>query len=1643
MGITRSTFAKGVMDKDTDERLIPDGVFRHAENVLIAQSEGSDVGSIQNSYSNKQLTNYDFGEGVIETLGTYCDELEDKIYWFVKSDTGCYLMEYDAVNGITSPVLVDTRDEANRVLNLNSKFLITGAAKIISEDTNEDLFIWTDDNMQPCCINVERAKSWAVNGFVKEDIFLVKKPPRYAPTLTPTYVNDSANNMEEKFLSFCYRYKFRDGEYSALSTFTNYSFSPKPFELDYYSMDNLGMVNAFNAVRIEFNTGEKQVTDIQLCVKESNWNNIYVIETFNKYDKGWGDNKFYNYTFSNNKLHVVLPIKELFRAFDNVPLKAKALTLIGNRAVFGNYLEGRDMLDDNDNKVVIDYEVSLINKEIIQGNTFTRVTTDNKMTVTNDAEIELKKGNKITIFLNVQVNENFESYRGTFYHILPKDYDTLQDVFADQYFTDFIPVIDNDFRLNYQYDFPPNTAYVVEIEPVFSYSLVANVPTFSISPVTFKDTNNGDALVETPFKFVIDSAVLITSETNSTSIKTNRDYEVGFVYEDDFNRKTTVLTSLYNTIYVPQEYSEYRNSIRVAVNHKPPAWADRYKIVVKAKPLQYQTIYINRFYNEGFFVWCKLEAENKDKVLVGDTLIVKRQASQVLINPIKVKVLALEAKEKDWIDTGDDDKDGNPIIQEAGFYMKIRPDKFSMDFDDFDINQAKALGASLNDRPVAYLDLQTTFVTTPPSLPVRTEKKIPAGSSVYLRFDSSRNYAEGWKNNIYEATLYAQRDYDTLEEWFNENIMNRTLRGNVGEENEDYNGSLELVRGDWVGSAIWTRFIPDQAGKLFLKITGTYGGSGSGIWQPRYGRINAEIVIRTNTGFYVFETLPKQADAEIYYETEQTFDIVDGNHKGTTDQDVANLIPAIVELDFFNCYTQGDGIESYRVKDGFNTNYLNIDLRPSAASAEEYKAVRRYADLTYSEPFVESTNINGLNEFNLSTANYKELDKQFGSIQKLHSRDNDVLVLQEERASKVMFGKDALYNGDGTVNVTSISEVLGQNIPYIGESGIGKNPESFTFNNYQVFYANIRRGLILRLSIDGITEIVTGMVDWFRDLSITHPFSKKLGAYDPYLDHYVLSIDEQPPVLYNANCGNVLVRSNQTTSFSYNLQLNELIGNVVLNYNITSGEATISAVYNEITNAVENVTGTGTLTIPRTTLNADSVLVTITPISPEISFEISNACPVGTPMKIISVVLNDSADITKTITNRYRWNSSPFYAENDLFSATPISKWTTETGIEGVGRMPNRGATIRLESFKDSMATATFSKDKCNRLGYLVSSTLHTEASIDTLLSGATYLTVTEALEGLVNVTNSSSFVFNKTADNEILYLIWDYTDRKPIALNDSVYMNNGEAKIVNVLANDTVIGTPIVTIETAPIHGLAVVNGDNTITYTHDGTHNQPPPNNGVTRIYEYGVSPLVTGQGLVQGDPNIPYNSESFVATEQITVTLALGNNYQVTVEQPNFNMFVFVTINGAFYFAGTYTLNIGDVLSTGYQTTGEGTVDSGSSWLVYIDKNDSLNLASDTIVYNVSNGVCSTSATINVTIAAVIGGQPNPVPEAPVMTTYSYEGIWETNDPAHPSGGSLSYVDINGVTQNITSMWNGTCVPFDSQTPPTNKIGVSPCL
>ena len=48
----KNNFIQGKMNKDLDDRLLPNGQYRDAQNILITKSDNSDVGAIQNVRGN-------------------------------------------------------------------------------------------------------------------------------------------------------------------------------------------------------------------------------------------------------------------------------------------------------------------------------------------------------------------------------------------------------------------------------------------------------------------------------------------------------------------------------------------------------------------------------------------------------------------------------------------------------------------------------------------------------------------------------------------------------------------------------------------------------------------------------------------------------------------------------------------------------------------------------------------------------------------------------------------------------------------------------------------------------------------------------------------------------------------------------------------------------------------------------------------------------------------------------------------------------------------------------------------------------------------------------------------------------------------------------------------------------------------------------------------------------------------------------------------------------------------------------------------------------------------------------------------------------------------------------------------------------
>ena len=207
-------FRVGRMNKDLDERLVPNGEYRDAQNTEIVTSEGSDVGSIQNVIGNQlkdgktynasttALTPWGTGNTAgsrsikeltsPECIGSVVDTQNDKIYWFIKATGISAIAEFNYATNEIQPVLVDVDATSGGILKFSTDYLITGANVV------EGLLLWTDNQTEPKKINISTFKKYHTsndkgfdthtqfNGsnFTEDDITTIKLSPLQPPTLT-------------------------------------------------------------------------------------------------------------------------------------------------------------------------------------------------------------------------------------------------------------------------------------------------------------------------------------------------------------------------------------------------------------------------------------------------------------------------------------------------------------------------------------------------------------------------------------------------------------------------------------------------------------------------------------------------------------------------------------------------------------------------------------------------------------------------------------------------------------------------------------------------------------------------------------------------------------------------------------------------------------------------------------------------------------------------------------------------------------------------------------------------------------------------------------------------------------------------------------------------------------------------------------------------------------------------------------------------------------------------------------------------------------------------------------------------------------------------------------------------------------------
>ncbi len=213
-----------------------------------------------------------------------------------------------------------------------------------------------------------------------------------------------------------------------------------------------------------------------------------------------------------------------------------------------------------------------------------------------------------------------------------------------------------------------------------------------------------------------------------------------------------------------------------------------------------------------------------------------------------------------------------------------------------------------------------------------------------------------------------------------------------------------------------------------------------------------------------------------------------------------------IGLSYFDCYSFGNGVESNRIRDDFNKPFISNGVKASTTLKEQYKVENRKSGLIYSGLYNSVNGINDLNQFIMAEKITKDLLPTYGSIQKLYTRNQDLVAFCEDQVVQIFADKDVLYNADGKPQLISSNAVLGESRPFVGDYGISKNPESFARDTYRAYFTDTQRGAVLRLSMDGLTPISeAGMTDYFKDN--LRGTLNLIGSFDIYKKQYNLTID--------------------------------------------------------------------------------------------------------------------------------------------------------------------------------------------------------------------------------------------------------------------------------------------------------------------------------------------------------------------------------------------------------------------------------------------------------------------------------------------------------------------------------------------------------
>lgn len=1174
----------GKMNLDVAEYRIGNGDYIDALNITKdAQGIGQDV--VVSNIVGNTLVPYTLPSGYNKVIGFYGDKVRNRAYYCIWNSNGYHTIAYNdlATNIVYKVIQSITDSNGVDILNWNPSYKIVHI-NIIYRDSG-DLFYFNDGGWNdPRCININAA--FAPNW--KADYLRVIKGPPKMPCQV-AYENDvtvSVNNLRNTLFQFRYRYVYDDNEKSVWSTA---SIVPLPYQpsttLTYDGIDGYGNPNYTNNARIVVfvSTGNAQVAAIELAFRSfrnDNTSNWLFIEKIDKALNNIGNDGIYKYRFYNNANYTPIDILDTTELMDYVPLKANAQELAnGNTLVYSGIVEGFDKVQtnmsvstyQNTSGFYYDYN-GLLFFASIGGNTSGAV------------------GTTMNVYLfGMGTNATVGSYAG--------DVVTLRNALGT-------------FVLNAVNGSGTQIGFSISGLATSSGPLIGSLDVaVALNAFAAALAANGWAITantQNTITAVYGSNVTLQScgvkyvaGTNNEGTTSFIDlfqasYDTAIMYFDDFGRTNGALTNKSASFVTPSNFANVKFcQPQLKISHRPPSWATYYQVLrspnktyLKLLSWVSQSAYNNGVTTTQRFAYIGIGNITDYNLQISSTSNV---VSYTFQQGDRIRFISRydSSGNQTFMNSSCDFEivgtESGPIINgvlRTGNYVKIyyptTPVDGNLNFDggiDYQNYQIVLYAYAQNvptDNEIYYefgkyfgignpgtnsayhMGLnQTQSATDPSGVPAlidivngdyyRRQRTIPYGSKFGLSAGgqiidiwTSLTINYGISTGVIEETAAYKIQQEVAQ---TADIINPVAYPTYAFNDQFFwnkltgaNQSIQAkIKGSFTAIQTETSFHADTTFSMYALYC-----SASTTVKTTVSLLSPITTVMKNNVSYTFTidtmlTVPAQTKVWIVM-------VSDNPNAGNT------FVVSQFALEF--------DILKQKTIDVFNQSFsdtvnivANSNGRPSAvdpnAAQTYYPTLTRFGD-----SYQADTTINGINRFKFSSQD--TYDRSYGDVMRLHIRDRYMHVYQKLKVGNVPILTQIVKDVQGNPLQANSDTLINKIQYYAGDYGIGDAVTSLAWNNFADYFVDNYRGVVCRLSQDGIVPIsilnhtnaffVPNLMNYRKSLNngVGAPGVPYLGdpciygVFDAYTNKYIIAMEQIDR--YTSDCTLVGTAVNQGTT---------------------------------------------------------------------------------------------------------------------------------------------------------------------------------------------------------------------------------------------------------------------------------------------------------------------------------------------------------------------------------------------------------------------------------------------------------------------------------------------------------------------------------